>query len=303
MPSTMHRSRSLALAAAAVLLTLPVPTLAADEGDWGFRQSFRSYVYAGNGAPPIAAVIGATCDANPDAARGGCDPKLAATTDVFGWTATDSNYTLPDGAATIDLQGQVTFIRPDHFFTMAVIDPIVTIDANGDAIVNVHIDLDSDFPSVPDHDGRLNFGAFELTSLTETATTVTWELGNGAVTTEAATALGNFLTAGAALDPIRIVLPLNEQPAPTITPTAVRTPGPTATPSPGRVCGDADGNGQVSVTDGVNVLRTAAGLSGACSDPAPCDVDGNGAVSVTDGVNVLRAAAGLTVDFQCFDLE
>lgn len=89
----------------------------------------------------------------------------------------------------------------------------------------------------------------------------------------------------------------------TPTPNATATPRPTATPGSGRVCGDADGNGRVTVSDGVNVLRAATGLDGACTDPAPCDVNGNGALTVTDGVNVLRAAAGLAVDLQCFDLE
>lgn len=297
MPATIRRSRTQVLTALAVLLALPTTTLAADEGDWGFRQAFRTYVY--NGPGTMTAAAGATCDPNPDAARGGCDPQLGATTDVFGWTASDATYALPDGDGTIDLQGTVTFVHPMHLFTMTIVDPVVTIATDGTAIVSLHVTIASDFPAVPDHDSRMDFGAFDLTSLEVTASTVTWRLGNGAVTTEAATALGGFLTAGAALDPIRVVLPRDEQPVPTSTP----TPTPTTTPGPERVCGDADGNGRVSVTDGVNVLRTAAGLSGACADPAPCDVDGNGAVSVTDGVNVLRAAAGLVVDFQCFDLE
>lgn len=63
-------------------------------------------------------------------------------------------------------------------------------------------------------------------------------------------------------------------------------------------CGDVDGNGTISVTDGVQVLRAAAGLSGNCPTTL-CDVDGSGSVSVTDGVNVLRAAAGLSVDLRC----
>lgn len=208
MHSTIRRSRTRALAALALLLAAPALGRAADEGDWGFRQAFRGYTYGGTGAPPITAAAGATCDANPDTLRGGCDPKLAATTDVFGWTATGSSYTLPDGAGTIDLQGNVTLTRPDHFFTMSIIDPVVTIDASGDAIVNVRVALVSDFPAVPDYDGRVDFGAFALTNLTVTATTVTWQLGNGTVTSGAAAALGNFLTAGSALDPIRIVLPL-----------------------------------------------------------------------------------------------
>jgi len=65
----------------------------------------------------------------------------------------------------------------------------------------------------------------------------------------------------------------------------------TAAPARAGICGDADDNGSITVTDGVIVLRAAAGL-GAC-DLVRCDVDGSGAITVTDGVNVLRAAAGL----------
>ena len=64
---------------------------------------------------------------------------------------------------------------------------------------------------------------------------------------------------------------------------------PSPTPS---VCADADMNGSVTVSDGVQTLRAAAGLSSVCV-PSRCDVDGNGTVSVTDGVDVLRVAAGL----------
>jgi hypothetical protein len=63
-------------------------------------------------------------------------------------------------------------------------------------------------------------------------------------------------------------------------------------------CGDADDSGTISVTDGVQTLRAAAGLSSSCT-PARCDLDDGGSVSVTDGVNVLRAAAGLTVNLAC----
>jgi hypothetical protein len=63
-------------------------------------------------------------------------------------------------------------------------------------------------------------------------------------------------------------------------------------------CGDADGSGAVTVTDGVQTLRAAAGLSSTCT-LARCDLDGGGTISVTDGVNVLRAAAGLAVNLGC----
>lgn len=213
MLSMVRLRRKQALTALALALVVPATSFAADEADWGFRQSFRGYVYSGTGAPPITAAAGASCDPNPDNVRGGCDPKLSATTGVFGWTAIDSSYTLPSGAGTIDLQGNVTFTRPDHLFVLSVIDPIVTVASDGTAIVNAHIVLDSDLPSVPDRDERMNFGEFTLTSpVSVTATTVTWNLGDGAVTEEAATALGGFLAAGAELDPIEIVLPLPEPP-------------------------------------------------------------------------------------------
>jgi hypothetical protein len=64
------------------------------------------------------------------------------------------------------------------------------------------------------------------------------------------------------------------------------------------VCGDADGNGSVTVSDGVQTLRAAADLSSTCT-PARCDLDGGGSITVTDGVNVLRAAAGLSVSLAC----
>ena len=63
------------------------------------------------------------------------------------------------------------------------------------------------------------------------------------------------------------------------------------------VCGDANGDGRVSVSDGVQTLRAAAGLSSRCDDK--CDLDGNGKITVSDGVNVLRKAAGLTAVEAC----
>ena len=56
----------------------------------------------------------------------------------------------------------------------------------------------------------------------------------------------------------------------------------------------------VTVTDGVQVLRSAADLSSECSQRAnSCDVDGNGSVTVSDGVNVLRMAAGSAITENC----
>jgi hypothetical protein len=69
------------------------------------------------------------------------------------------------------------------------------------------------------------------------------------------------------------------------------------TPAFAQNCGDADANGDVTVSDGVQALRAAAELSSVCD--AACDVDGNGTVTVSDGVNILRKAAGLSVNEAC----
>jgi hypothetical protein len=68
-------------------------------------------------------------------------------------------------------------------------------------------------------------------------------------------------------------------------------------PAQAQTCGDADGNENVTVTDGVQALRAAAGLSSSCDEA--CDVDGSGSVTVSDGVNILRKAAGLAINEAC----
>jgi hypothetical protein len=55
---------------------------------------------------------------------------------------------------------------------------------------------------------------------------------------------------------------------------------------------DANADGVLSVSDGVQVLRAAAGLPSSCT-VLLCDANRDGAITVGDGVNVLRAAATL----------
>jgi hypothetical protein len=69
-----------------------------------------------------------------------------------------------------------------------------------------------------------------------------------------------------------------------------------------KLCGDADGTKTVTVTDGVQVLRAAAGLTSECTD-AVCDIDVSGTITVTDGVIVLRKAAGLALTENCIPDE
>ncbi len=202
----MSSWRTLALALA-LLGRSASPAHAADEIDWGFRSPFRAYVYAGTGAPPITASAGASCAPNPDTTRGGCDPKIGIPTGVFGFTATDAEYTLPGGEGEITGQGTIVFSRPDHFFTFYLIDPSFSI-AGSTVGVTARVRVESSFPSVPPTDVIVLLGTFPLSGPPAVGpTTVTWSTGAGSITSEAATALGGFLTAGATLDPVTIVLP------------------------------------------------------------------------------------------------
>ena len=70
-----------------------------------------------------------------------------------------------------------------------------------------------------------------------------------------------------------------------------------AAPAGAQTCGDANDNNTITVTDGVQALRAAAGLSTTCEDG--CDVDGSGVITVSDGVNILRKAAGLAINEAC----
>lgn len=73
--------------------------------------------------------------------------------------------------------------------------------------------------------------------------------------------------------------------------------GPFLTPSRAAICGDANQDDAVTVTDGVACLRIAAGLETSAS--GDCDMNGDDAVTVSDGVSVLRNAASLSSVLSC----
>ncbi|MBO4583880.1 MAG: tyrosine-protein phosphatase [Clostridia bacterium] len=58
--------------------------------------------------------------------------------------------------------------------------------------------------------------------------------------------------------------------------------------------GDADGDGEVTVTDALAALRAALGLAELDNDSfRAADVDGDGAITVSDALRILRIAAGI----------
>ena len=59
--------------------------------------------------------------------------------------------------------------------------------------------------------------------------------------------------------------------------------------------GDVDGDGEVTVSDALNLLRGVAGLDATCVETVEvCDVSGDKLVGVEDALGILRCAIGLT---------
>ena len=74
-----------------------------------------------------------------------------------------------------------------------------------------------------------------------------------------------------------------------------------AAPTHAQSCGDANRSGSVTVTDGVLILRAAAGL-GTVPDEL-CDMNQDRRITVADGVLALRRAAGLPGEVTCVTAE
>ena len=193
--------------------------------DFGFRESFRGYVFRGfdpaNPAVPITAGAGATCDVNPDPVRGGCDPRLRALpsdplpTRALRWTPVGAGAT-DGGDTTVATIGTVTFRYPGHFFVLRIRDPWFVV-SGGTVTVRARVTLDvtGGFGGARPADLRVDLGAYPLTGpATTTAQHVRWTTGEGVLTDAAASALGSFLGRGALLDPVTITIPRSLGPLP-----------------------------------------------------------------------------------------
>ncbi len=83
----------------------------------------------------------------------------------------------------------------------------------------------------------------------------------------------------------------------TTTTTTTTTTMTTTTTLPPVLCGDANGDGEVKVTDALAILRAAV-MGGDC-DPRACDVNNTGSVNTTDALIVLQASVGARDDLVC----
>lgn len=83
---------------------------------------------------------------------------------------------------------------------------------------------------------------------------------------------------------------------------AVLAPAPArALPGIIPICGDADNDGDITISDGIHALRAAIGLPDLCTI-AICDVDADGQITVADGVNIVRNALILPAIDNCRDV-
>ncbi|MDW5598395.1 HtaA domain-containing protein, partial [Conexibacter stalactiti] len=175
------------------------PIVAIGTTDWGFRASFRSYVFNGNGRPPISVAAGATCDTDPPSTKGGCPADVP-----FAFSAVAGDYDPATGAGVVEHRGTVTFDYPGHFFRLALRDPTFTITSTT-VTVNARVTLDSTLAGTPSADGRVDLGSFPLDGAPVVAgRRLTLRTAAGELSTAAAGLLGSFLQAGAELDPITL---------------------------------------------------------------------------------------------------
>ena len=68
------------------------------------------------------------------------------------------------------------------------------------------------------------------------------------------------------------------------------------------ICGDANNDGHITVSDAVSALRVAVQLQSSTCPLAVCDVNADDRLSVTDAVNILRNAAALPAVVACEDV-
>ena len=91
---------------------------------WGFKASFRNYVKAGNGDPPIAVSNGATVNADG----------------TFTFPSTGGTHDAATGTTNATYGGTVVFSYPAHLLTITLANPTVAV-SGGTASLKADVDL------------------------------------------------------------------------------------------------------------------------------------------------------------------
>lgn len=241
---------------------------------------------------------------------------------------TSSDPTVAEAPNTEGNKGKVNGLKPG-VVTITAVEPLSGISSNGSGGVNGHLTVQAALASIVLKPLEKNADVGEFITYTATGIladntaqnpstkNLTQKVVYASTNTTVAVcpntegnksrceAVGVGTAIITATDPITEISTTAEESgaltvrAPGATATGPTPTGPTPTPEgTPTVCGDPNGTGTVTVSDGVEVLNAAASLSSDCTT-AVCDVDDSGSVTVTDGVLVLRSAAGLGGPLGC----
>lgn len=170
-------------------LTTPQP-IASGAIDWGFRASFRSYVSAGDGNPPLSTLGGATIA-----------PGEAFSFPVGGGQFEDAAAP----RAIVDGGGTAIFCYPGHFFRIAMLNPTATIDG---AQSRLTVDVESNQFGTEYGPWRSDVATLDTSDVTveysNDGQTATWRDLPATLTADGASAFAGFYGAGQELDPITV---------------------------------------------------------------------------------------------------
>lgn len=172
------------------------------EIDWGFKQSFRSYVLNVPITGSLQVLGGAT--ANPNG-------TMAATGAYFGFPVSSGSYELgsePDHSDDLLVSngtGTVLFCKPGHGFNIVLKDPAVTIDG-GDSRVTADVGANVNGTWYPFQ--RTDIADLDLSAVapevTKSGNALVWKDVPATLTADGATATGGLYPAGAVLDKVTV---------------------------------------------------------------------------------------------------
>lgn len=167
--------------------------------NWGFRATFRGYVFGVNPASGLQALDGAAREATPppDPTRG------------FLFPVSDGKYLANDEGDTTDDQavingtGTALFCNSPHGFWVSISNPTIVIDGENSRII---ADIASNESGVWKTTQRVDFADLDLSGITPTydGSEVSW----GSVPAKLSSAAGPFgnVTAGTPLDPVTVAV-------------------------------------------------------------------------------------------------
>ncbi|WP_433792602.1 HtaA domain-containing protein [Actinoplanes sp. CA-252034] len=245
--------------------------------DWGFKASFRAYVGAGNGNPPIATSNGASRNADG----------------TFDFPATGGTYDAAAGTATVSYGGTVVFSYPLHMFEITVSNPTLVVDGDGTGSLRADVDLVANNGTTESHLDQTEVATLVTTAPTVTDGDVSFNALAATLTASGASAFAGFYQPGTALDPVTATASDSSEPTDPTDPMDPTDPG-TGNGSAAQTIKAAVSGGALTLTS----AGTAVTLSAAT--PGQTATGALNAVTVSDlrGTNAGWDLVGQVTEFK-----